>query len=47
MPNERIRYEIRRGRFGLYFYDTIDCRDVDLYEALDKMNAYNNIHSKK
>ena len=35
-----MRFEIRNGRFGAYFYDTLAERDVDLNQALDLMNKY-------
>lgn len=34
------RYVIRRGRFGLYFYDTLTKQDLDFNKALELLNAY-------
>lgn len=36
----RDRYEIRQGRFGFYFYDNKQQRDVDMTEALHILNSY-------
>ena len=41
-----MRYEIHVGKFGCYFYDTEEDKDVTLKEALDIMNK-NNTQTKK
>ena len=33
-----MRYELRNGKFGMYFYDTLTGQDLSLREVLDKLN---------
>jgi hypothetical protein len=39
------RFTIKIGRFGAYFYDTINKEDVDLKTALNYMNEYDNLRT--
>lgn len=34
----RVQYVIKIGRFGCYYYDQENKKDIDLEEALDMMN---------
>ncbi len=34
------RFELRTGKFGCYFYDTQDQKDIDLNETLKKLNEW-------
>ena len=34
------RYELRIGKFGMYFYDTFSDEDVSLQDVLHILNAY-------
>ena len=38
-----MRYEIKVGRFGAYFYDNELERDVDMNEALKILNEWSNL----
>lgn len=38
--NERERYVLRLGRFGMYIYDSKDKKDVDLQQTIDIMNKF-------
>jgi len=35
---KKPRYKIRIGRFGTYFYDTVEKKDLDLEGALKLLN---------
>ena len=39
-PSLPVRFELRTGRFGSYFYDTRTQTDVDLVQTLKYLNAY-------
>jgi len=32
------RYEVRTGKWGCYFYDSVDDKDLTLEEILDLLN---------
>lgn len=38
------RFEVRRGRFGAYFYDKTDNKDLDLVETVTFLNVLHNEH---
>ena len=38
------RFEVRRGRFGAYFYDKKDNKDLDLAETVGFLNVLHNEH---
>jgi len=35
-----IRYIIKYGRWGAYFYDTLESLDLELYEVMNLLNQY-------
>jgi len=39
-PSLPVRFELRTGRMGSYFYDTRTQTDVDLVQTLKYLNAY-------
>ncbi len=44
MSRERNdRYEVKNGKFGAYFYDKDDNRDMTLEDVLEKLNALGRI----